>query len=391
MGAAKRATNAEGLWAHHHAEFRDPHQIVSQWREASDVNPALLAYKVRGQFWDLLEQSGLTLFVTREYEHLILALSCPNGRKRISYLQLPHPSGLAVEPDTHRLHIASTRNPNVVFTFAPCLRGVGREPAGELLGHLLPVCAHYLPGCVYTHDIALIGGQLHTNAVGLNAVLRLEAGGGFVPVWWPRSIDSASGPRFDRNYLQVNSIAAGATVEDSFFSASVEAPGRRRPGHLNWAVDKRGVIFSGGTREVCGRGLTRPHSARFRDGEVWVDNSGYGEVGRIVDGAFEPVVKLPGWTRGLFFHGELAFVGTSRVIPKYRHYAPGLDPARCETGLHVLDARRGTILGSMVWPAGNQIFAIDGLPAHVTRGFPFSAGSPASGKRVELFFRGVGG
>jgi uncharacterized protein (TIGR03032 family) len=186
----------------------------------------------------------------------------------------------------------------------------------------------------------------------------------------------------------LNSIAAGDSLNDSFFSASVEAPSARRPGHLNWAVDRRGVIFSGRTRQVIGRGLTRPHSARVRDGEVWVDNSGYGEVGRIVSGQFEPVLKMPGWTRGLFFHGDLAFVGTSRVIPKYRRYAPGLEPAKCETGVHVVDLKKGKILASMTWSAGNQIFAIEALPNSVTTGFPFGPGTTKGKKRVELFFRG---
>ena len=390
MGSVK--ASPECLWAHHHGEFRDPHQVVSQWRDASDADPTLLAHRVRGAWWEVLERSGLTLIVTREYEHLVLALSCPGGRRRISYLQLPHPSGLAVDSAAKHLLIASTRNPNVVFTFAPCTGHLGPRASDETRGHLLPVLARYLPGCIYIHDIAFIGGQLHANAVGMNAVVRLEEGGGFTPVWWPRCIDSAAGPRFDRNYLQLNSIAAGKTVEESFFSASAEAPSRRRPGHLNWAVDRRGVIFSGRTREVVGRGLTRPHSARLRAGEVWVDNSGYGEVGRIDEGKFEPVLKLPGWTRGLFFHGDMAFVGTSRVIPKYRHYAPGIDPGRCETALHAVDVRRGVVLGSMVWPAGNQIFAIEGLPSDVTPGFPFGSGSATSGRRrVEFFFRGVGG
>src|SRR5437016_9326645 len=118
---------------------------------------------------------------------------------------------------------------------------------------------------------------------------------------------SDSGPRLNRNYLQLNSIAPGKSLETSFFSASAAAPSRRRPGHLNFPVDRRGVIFAGATREVFGVGLTRPHSARLRGREVWVDNSGHGEVGRIVDDRFEPFACLPGWTRGLYFHGNLAF------------------------------------------------------------------------------------
>ena len=290
------------------------------------------------------------------------------------------------------MHIASTRNPNVVFTFAPCTGRLGQQASAETRGHLLPVLAHYLPGCIYTHDIALIGGQLHANAVGMNAVVRLGEGGGFTPVWWPRCIDSAAGPRFDRNYLQLNSIAAGKTIEDSFFSASAEAPSRRRPGHLNWAVDRRGVIFSGRTREVVGRGLTRPHSARLRAGEVWVDNSGYGEVGRIVGAKFEPMLKLPGWTRGLFFDGDLAFIGTSRVIPSTATTPRGSTRTGARPRYTRWTSRRGVVLGSMVWPAGNQIFAVEGLPVDVTPGFPFGPGSATKGRRrVEFFFRGVGG
>ena len=67
----------------------------------------------------------------------------------------------------------------------------------------------YLPGCLYLHDLAILGGRLLANAVALNAVVELPEAGGFRPVWWPRSIDGACGPLFGRNYLQLNSIAAG--------------------------------------------------------------------------------------------------------------------------------------------------------------------------------------
>src|SRR5262249_10228251 len=134
-----------------------------------------------------------------------------------------------------------------------------------------------------------------------------------------------------------------------------------------------GVIFSGRTREPVVRGLTRPHSARLHDGRLWVDDSGYGEVGVCTDGRFSPVAGLPGWTRGLGFHGNLAFVGTSRILPRFRRYAPGLDPARCTCGVHVIDTRRGQVLGSLVWPLGNQIFAVEPVPSRFTTGFPLGA------------------
>jgi uncharacterized protein (TIGR03032 family) len=160
---------------------------------------------------------------------------------------------------------------------------------------------------------------------------------------------------------------------------------------LNFPVDRRGVLFSGRTREVVATGLTRPHSARRRGREIWIDNSGYGEVGRICGRRFEPIAKLPGWTRGLGFHDHLAFIGTSRVIPKFRRYAPGLDVDRSRCGLHVIDLNTGKVLGSLFWPNGNQIFAIEALPSDLTSGFPFSlkATRAAARRTRELFSRGL--
>jgi uncharacterized protein (TIGR03032 family) len=336
----------------------------------------------------VLEEAGGTLIVTREYEHLVVALSAREGRRRVSYLRLPHPSGVAVDVARQRVFVASTRNPNMVFELTPGRAMLARDGAAARAGvprdALLPVACRYLPGCLYLHDLALIGSRLHGNAVALNAVVALGEDGGFRPVWWPRSIDGRRGPRLERNYLQLNSIAAGATLRDSFFSASAAEPSARRPGHLNFPVDGRGVIFSGRTREVIARGLTRPHSARLARGALWVANSGYGEVGRVEGGRLERLARLPGWTRGLCLTGGVAFAGTSRVIPRFRHYAPGIDPRRSETGVHAVEIATGRVLGSLVWPLGNQIFAVDLAGGLRTAGFPFTAGGAARG--VERFF-----
>lgn len=352
------------------------------------MRPALLGHRVRGAFWDAVSAMGGTLVVTREYEHLVVAITVRDGRPRLSYISLPHPNGLAVDQAGGRLYVASTRNPNLVYEFAPCRESVGSPPSASLADALLPVRCRFLPGSLYIHDLALIGGRLYANAVSMNAVVELPEGGGFRPAWWPASIEEASGPRWDRNYLQLNSIAAGPDLESSFFSASAAAPSGRRPGHLNFPVDGRGVIFSGRTREVVARGLTRPHSARLARGTLWVANSGYGDFGRIVDGRLETLARLPGWTRGVCCVGRVAFVGTSRILPRFRHYAPGVDPLRTETGLHAVDLRTGDVLGSLIWPTGDQIFAIEACRGGVaTVGFPFT--SPAEQRRgQQLLFAG---
>jgi uncharacterized protein (TIGR03032 family) len=193
-------------------------------------------------------------------------------------------------------------------------------------------------------------------------------------------------PDVGRNYLQLNSIAAGEDLESSFFSASSAAPSQRRPGHRNYPVDGRGVIFSGATREPVATGLTRPHSARLHDGSLWVDNSGYGELARLDGEQFTTVATLPGWTRGLCFADDVAFVATSRVIPRFRQYAPGLDVDRSVCAIHAVDVRSGAVLGSLRWPYGNQIFAVDAVARDFTLGFPFRSARPARERTRRLFY-----
>ncbi len=321
--------------------LRDPGQITGLWSGAALGPKPLLAQADRG--WKrTLDRLGVTLLVTREYEHLLLGLS-PG---RTTWMHLPHPSGMVADRRAGVVHLACTRNPNLLLELQ------GKEV-------LLPRRARFLPGLTYLHDLALIGGKLYGNSVGQNAVVRLDYDRGAERVWWPRSIERKGKPYILRNHLQLNSIAAGRTLQDSFFSASVDRILPQVPGDPDYPVDRRGVIFSGRTREPIAFGLTRPHSARFWGKELWVDNSGYGEVGRVVGGVFEPLAKLDGWTRGLCFVKGVLIVGISKVLPRFHAYAPGLDHRKSRCGLVALDPASGRVLGTLLWPHGNQIFAID--------------------------------
>jgi uncharacterized protein (TIGR03032 family) len=351
------------------------------------ADDALLRMKASRGWWDALAEAGVTLIVSREYEHLVLAI-WPGLQPRVSYIRLPHPSGIAFDAAREKLYVASTRNPNQIFEFGRVCGALDRRDvtrgAEPSVGRLVPLRSWYLPGCSYVHDLAMIDGRLHANAVGQNTVVELGADGART-VWWPSSVEKNGAPMTDRNYIQLNSIAAGADLSSSFFSASGERPGRYRPGHPAYPVDRRGVIYSGATREPVVRGLTRPHSARLHRGRVWVDDSGYGEFGVTADGRFEPMTRLPGWTRGLAFAGDLAFVGTSRVIPRFKQYAPGLDVDRSRCAIHAVDVSTGAVRGSLEFPYGNQIFAIEAVPAGWTTGFPFRSGGRAHAARA-LFY-----
>ncbi|MBN3876279.1 MULTISPECIES: hypothetical protein [unclassified Nostoc] len=54
-----------------------------------------------------------------------------------------------------------------------------------VLRPLVPVRSCFFPGCLYIHDLALIGGALYANTVGENVVVRLDDDGCSHRVWWP--------------------------------------------------------------------------------------------------------------------------------------------------------------------------------------------------------------
>ena len=371
--------------------WRSPVQIASQWSDAVSIDRRLLETRTCTAWWSLLERLGITLFATREQEHLVMAMSARAGRPRISSFVLPHPSGLVADRPRRRLFVASTRNPNQVYTLQPSsempARGDVRSRSSGVAHALVPTGSTFYPGRLYLHDLALVGDALYGNAVGFNAVARLGADGFFAPAWWPMCIERRGRPAFSRNYIQLNSIAAGPTLGESFFSASSTSLGHRRPGHLNYPVDGRGVVFSGATREPMCTGLTRPHSARLARGRVWVANSGYGEVGVISDGRLDVTCTFPGWTRGVCVVEHVAFVGVSRVLARYACYAPGLDVRSSRCGIRAIDLRTGDVLATLDWPAGHQIFALEWMADSVTSGFRFDiARRPSLADRA--FFHG---
>jgi uncharacterized protein (TIGR03032 family) len=362
--------------------LRDPAQVIP----LPSITPFLagerLTHRVRGDFWGVLASLGVRLLVTREYEHLLLSLGVSaTGRPEVSWLPLPHPSGVAVDRHSGHVTVALTRNPNQLLVLTS-QRGARDEGAA---GVLMPARTTFLPGSTYLHDLAYIGDRLHAAAVGKNLIATVDAGGALVPCWWPEVMSRDGGPDTRRNWLQLNSIAAGDTLDDSFFTASTSRRLRYPPGHLRFMSDRQGVIYSGRTREVITTGLTRPHSARLDGTSLWVDDSGYGTVGVIQDNVYAPVRRLPGWTRGLSIHGNVAFVGTSRLLPAFAHYAPGVDKAVC--GIHAIDTKSGELLGSITWPMGNQIFAIEWIDAERTSGLPYNrARSAQTAQLRDLFY-----
>src|SRR4029079_5782649 len=96
-------------------------------------------------------------------------------------------------------------------------------------------------------------------------------------------------------------------------------------------------------------------------------NSGLGDISYVEpdSGRIHSVEQVPGYTRGLTFHGPLAFVGMSRIretstfggVP----IAEKRDELRC--GGAVIDMRRGKAVAYIEFKSGvEEIFAVEVVP-----------------------------
>ena len=170
-----------------------------------------------------------------------------------------------------------------------------------------------------THDLAFVGGgctrtppdTMRSFASANRGSIRSR----------PRCAETKSGVLIQQNHLQLNSIAAGASLATSYFSASTDRISRAAARSQNFPVDRRGAVLGRDPRADRVRAdaaALRPSAGRTGLGS---EQRLREEYGRIDAGAFHSVASLPGWTAS--FHKRVAFVGTSRCC----HDSGSMPPA----------------------------------------------------------------
>src|SRR3989344_3866878 len=87
--------------------FRNPAEVIGSFGGSIDSSEPRLLSQPTGRFWEILSAHKITLLVSREYEHLLLSLTNDEeGKPQTRYLEVPHPSGIAVAPDGSTVVIA---------------------------------------------------------------------------------------------------------------------------------------------------------------------------------------------------------------------------------------------------------------------------------------------
>jgi uncharacterized protein (TIGR03032 family) len=282
------------------------------------------------------------------------------------FRSFPKPMGLAVQGN--RLAIGRALE---VWEYHNVPAVAARlEPAGKHDACFLPRSGH-ATGEVLIHEMAWVrsggpdsgvrnpGDELWFVNTRFSCLCTLDPMCSFVPRWRPEFI-SALAPE-DRCHLNGLGLVDGQV---RFVTALGETD---TPG--GWRTNKKngGILLEVSSGDVLLRGLSMPHSPRWHQGRLWLLESGTGTIGAVdlSAGRYEPITELPGFTRGLDFCGNLAFLGLSQVRESAVFSSIPLTERLTERtcGVWVVDLTTGRTVAFLKFEdAVQEIFAVQVLP-----------------------------
>jgi uncharacterized protein (TIGR03032 family) len=305
----------------------------------------------------LLRRLGASLLVTTYQAGKLVLVRDEGDHLNTHFRAFPAPMGLALAGDRLAL---GTRTQVWEFVDVPAVTAK-LDPPGRHDACFLPRASH-VTGNIQGHEMAWgADGALWVVNTRFSCLCTLDRSASFAPRWRPPFV-TALEPT-DRCHLNGLGMVDGRPRYVTALGET-DAP-------MGWRRDKArgGILMDVDTGEVITRGLSMPHSPRWYAGRLWVCESGAGTFGFIDpdSGKYKPIAEVPGFTRGVDFAGNLAFVGLSQVresavfsgIPITQR----LTPEERTCGVCVIDLRSGQVVALLRFEtAVQEVFAVTVLP-----------------------------
>ena len=372
-------------------------------------------YVHSANFPDLLAHLGVTVLATTFQAGRVLSFSGINGKCSLLARAFPHPMGLAT--DTRRMALVCS---NQVWFMANQPDLVDRE------GTRVPYDAYYVPrrshvtGDIAGHEAAWGAPTLPRGARDLRAEIPDAAWLGSAAAALPRTASGAAGgadvatPSAAEAFSSSSVAAASSselwvvntrfsclcTLHPDFsfvprwklpFVSQLAAEDRchlnglglhdrtREPQYATvlartdaaqgWRDHKitGGAVLDIASGEPVTTGLAMPHSPRVHRGRLYVLDSGRAEFQEVdaASGRRTTIARVPGFVRGLVFHGGFAFMGLSRAR-EHRTFGglpieEFIDTLEC--GIYAIDLASGGVAGFIRFESGcDELFDVQVLP-----------------------------
>jgi uncharacterized protein (TIGR03032 family) len=286
----------------------------------------------------VLNELGISLLVTKyDTNGALLCLSERDGDLHALARPCDHPAGIGVTDSA--LSIGTRRRIDVLRDRLPELDGA----------HTQSRDACYIPYVTYTtgdfsvREMAYAGRRLHAVSAMFSALCVIGEDQQVTPWWSPPFITSLV-PE-DRCHL--NGLAI---VDEQVGYVSALGTTDHKRGWRDGKLDG-GVVLDVKTGDVVISGLCVPHSPRWREGRLWLLESGTGSLLRAdpVTGGKETVHTARGFNRGLALIGKYAFVGFSPARGNILRGLPIEQNGMDNPGVRIIDTHTGTVVAVAVF------------------------------------------
>lgn len=304
----------------------------------------------------ILGELGVSLVVsTYQARKLIVVRDDGQGVVNTHYRDAVKPMGIAARPGQLAV---GTLGEILFYQNVPghCAK---LEPPGRHDACFVQRYGH-VTGDIDVHEMAFDAeGRIWFINTRFSALCTIHGSTSFQPVWRPPFVSAYAA----EDYCHLNGL--GMFQGKPRWVTALGESGEPR----GWRERKAdgGVLMDITTNKVLCRGLSMPHSPRWYAGRLWVCESGKGTLSTVDPdtGAITPFFQFPGFTRGVDFHGPLAFVGLSQIRETAMFSGiPIADSAQERNcGVWVIDINDGSLAGILRFTQGvEEIFAVQALP-----------------------------
>jgi uncharacterized protein (TIGR03032 family) len=312
-------------------------------------------------FAQLLQQLGVSVIVSTYQAGFLIVLRHDGMAVNTHFRRCERPMGLAASGS--RLAVGAARE---IVQFR------NMADVAERIEGPQPHDACYLPrevhitGDIDIHEMAWgrLGDDVTDDELWLvntrfSCLCTINRDHCFVPQWRPSFVSGLS-PQ-DRCHLNGMAVIEGRPKYVTALGETDKAAG--------WRENKArgGVLMDVDSGEIIARGLSMPHSPRWYDGKLWLEESGDGSLGTVdlATGKYEAIGKVDGFTRGLDFVGPYAFVGISQVRESAIFSGIPITERLTERicGVSVIDLRNGQEVAFVRFQdAVQEVFSVQVVP-----------------------------
>ena len=319
----------------------------------NSTKPLQVDFTYTNSFVDILEKFGLSVIVTTYQAGLVMSLSAKDRKPLIDYASFPKPMGMTAKRDKVWAGLG-----HEIWEFVNFKEAAKQiEPKGTYAAAYIPLNIHN-SGDIDIHEMEYCNGELYFINTKFSCLCKYDPNHSFKPIWKPPFIS---------DLLPVDKCHLNGLAIKENRPKYVTALGRSDE-PLGWRKNKQngGILMDIENNDILIEGLSMPHSPRWYRGKIWYQESGKGTLSY-----FDPitkekvdVVQIPGFTRGLTFAGDLAFVGVSKVRESATFGAlPITKLEKRVAGVWIVHTTAKKILGYFAFERGvDEIFAVNLVP-----------------------------